>query len=69
MPKAIELNNLTVTHTGLIGMLEGNQIDIALASLSLAYDRSQVMYLFSFILNRILYHDYRCTLGMINIDR
>ena len=50
MPKAIELNNLTVTHTGLIGMLEGNQIDIALASLSLAYDRSQVMYLFSFIL-------------------
>ena len=45
MPKPIKFRGRTVTHTGLIGMLEGNEIDIGLTDLSLTYGRSQVLFL------------------------
>lgn len=44
MPKPIKFRGRTVTHTGLIGMLEGNEIDIGLTDLSLTYARSQVLF-------------------------
>ena len=36
------MNDRVVTHNGLIGMLEANEIDIALTDLSLTYQRGKV---------------------------
>ena len=36
------VNDRVVTHNGLIGMLEANEIDIALTDLSLTYQRGKV---------------------------
>ena len=37
------MNDRVVTHNGLIGMLEANEIDIALTDLSLTYQRGKVI--------------------------
>ena len=42
LSKTVRFRGRKVTHNGLIGMLEGGEIDIALADLSLTYKRAVV---------------------------